>query len=151
MSDALPTLASSIWPISLQMALVAVVGMLVGAASMLVYWWLSPQSLLAEVSARAAEARLDLQRFDGTDVGVVWSMTKRALRLSIRQIALAILPTAAAIIPVIALAWLMDDWFDPPGGPGSPIGPAWLAPGHAAFWTSLCVSALLVKLRFKIK
>lgn len=151
MNDVLPTLASSTAALLPRLALVTGVGVVVGAASMFLYRWLSPQSLLTEVGARTAEARGELMRFDGSDVRVVWTLTRRALGLSIRQIGLAIGPTAVALIPVIALAWLLDDWFDPPRGPGSSFGPAWLAPGHAAFWTSLCASALVVKLRFKIK
>ncbi len=149
MNDPFTTLALGTAPVA-TLAPAAGLGVVVGAASMLLYGRLSPQPLLAEVGARTAEARAELMRFDGGDVRVVWALTRRAIGLSFRQIGLVIGPTAAAVLPVIAVAWLADDWLASSRGPGSAEA-AWWASGHAAFWASLCVSALVVKLRFGIK
>lgn len=134
----------------LTLSLVVVLGLLAGVASMFVYWAISPQSRLAELKARAAEARTELRRADGSDFEVVWALSKRAVGLALRQIVLTAGPTVVAVGLVLAAAWAADALL----GLSSQSfpGPAWAAAaGHAAFWVPMCVAALAVKLRFHIQ
>ena len=125
-------------------------GTIAGVGSMLLYWWASPQTRIAEVNSQAAQARRELQSFDGSDARIVWTLAKRAVGLCLRQIGLVIGPTALAVIPVIVLAWLVDLTFNLSDNLLS-FGPAWLPSGQTTFWLPLSLSALAVKLYFRIK
>ena len=125
-------------------------GTIGGVGSMLLYGWVSPQARIAEVNAQTAQARRELQSFDGSDARIVWSLAKRAVGLSLRKLGLVIGPTALAVVPVILLAWLVDVAFNLSDSPLS-FGRRWLPSGQAAFWLSLGLSALAVKLCCRIK
>ena len=121
----------AVWP--------AVLGIVAGGLSTAVYWYTSPQGRLEEIGDQVAEARMSLRQYDGTDIRCVLGMTGQALGLSCRQLGLIIGPALLAVLPVIAIAWCVDvlhfsDWMP-----------------SAAFWTSLCVSAIWLRIRFKIR
>jgi len=146
-----PSLAAGLSAVFSPLVLTALVATAAGVASMLIYRETSPQSRLAELSARLGEARSELHRFDGTDVRVVWSLTRQSLVLSLKQVALVAGPTALAVTPVLLLAWALDSAFDLSRRSVPLPGPEWLGSGHAAFWGPLCLSALVAKLWLKIK
>lgn len=131
--------------------LIALSGTLAGVVSMLVYWAVSPQSRLMEIKSRAAQARAELRRAEGEDLGAVWALSKRALTLALRQIGLTAGPTALAGGLVLASAWAADSLFDLSSPSIASAGPGWLMSGHVAFWAPLCLAALAVKLRFHIQ
>ena len=133
------------------LGLTAVLGMLIGIVSMMVYRVTSPQERIAEVSAGVRESRLLLSRVDDSDIRVVWALSKRALGLSLQQLLLMIAPTALAVTPTFTAAWGVDRLFDLSGHSLGNFGPTWLTSGHTAFWVPLCLAALAVKLRFNIK
>jgi len=82
------------------LAWVVIWGALTGILSMLVYWRLSPQTRLAEITCQATVARRELQSFDGDDIRVYGQLTARALALSLTQVRLVVFPTLLAMIPV---------------------------------------------------
>ena len=126
-------------------------GMLAGVASMLIYWRLSPQARISQTQVLAAEARHQLNRFDGDDVKVFASLAKRAFGLSFQHLGLVLLPTLVAIIPVLLAAFWMENLLDHSAPLLLNFGPHWLRSGHTIFWLSLGLAALSVKLRFGIK
>jgi hypothetical protein len=130
---------------------VVVGGAVAGVASMLIYWQMSPQARIADVTARAARARHEIHQFDGGDVRVVGSLAKRAFGLSFQHLGLVIVPTAVALIPVFALAYWVDHAFDLSNCSLFSGGPECLRTWHTAFWLPLGISSLAVKLCFRIR
>jgi hypothetical protein len=81
-------------------------GIVAGAASMALYWALSPQGRIAAVKAKAAEARRTLDAYEG-EFGDAWPLIRRMLGLSFRQLGLVTWPAVVASLPVLCLiAWL---------------------------------------------
>jgi len=151
MIDLPPLHAAALPAVLSQPALTALVGAATGVASILLYRRLSPQARLTELAGRLSEARGELNRFDGTDVRVVWSLTRQAVGLSLKQVALVAGPTVLAVAPVLLVAWALDSWIDLSRHVLPLPGPEWLGSGHVLFWGPLCVAALVVKLWLKIK
>lgn len=124
-------------------------GSLGGAASMLLYRRVSPQRRLVELSLACAAARRDLQQFTGDDWATVSRLARRAVSLAVARVRLVILPTAAAVLPVIALASWLECRVDTT---------AWVAPapwglGSLAtfFWLPLIGAAMATKLLLGIR
>lgn len=128
----------------------AFVGMLTGVASMATYGWLSPQAQLAEASTRVKQSRAELRLTDGSDLHAVWALSKRSLRLSLRQLQLMIGPTLLAVVPILLAAWAIDNHVAISGDAWS-TDPALLSSTELAFWIPLALSALAFKLYFRIK
>jgi hypothetical protein len=79
--------------------------------SMGIYRLTSGQAALAEVKTKVAETRAQLQGFDG-EMGELWPILGRNLRLAGKQLAMTFLPAMIAGIPVLfILAW-MSNAFD---------------------------------------
>jgi len=91
---------------------VAICGAVIGGLSMLCYAVLSPQEHVARLSTRIVATRSALRRIDESDMRLVWSLTSRAVRLSLRQISLILVPTLCAAVVMLAMAWLVDVVFD---------------------------------------
>lgn len=121
----------ALWP--------AVMGILAGGLSTGLYWFTSPQGRLEEIGNQVAEARLSLRQYDGTDIRCVLGMTGHALGLSFRQLGLIIGPAVLAVLPVITIAWCVGVLHESPWIPAT------------AFWASICVSAIWLRVRFKIR
>lgn len=82
-------------------------GTFLGSATMGVYGLFAPQEELAELKERTQKAREDLQSYDGTDPGVLWSKMKKTFALSFDQMKLMFGPTMMAGIPVVlVLVWM---------------------------------------------
>ena len=126
-------------------------GALVGGLSMLVYWKCSPQERLGEISQRAGDARQALQRFDGDELGVYRQLAMRAVGLSMTQLRLVLLPTALAVLPIALVAWCIDYRYDPGTHPLWGDQTSWWNSWATVFWGALGLSALAVKLGFRIK
>jgi len=81
-------------------------GLVGGAASMALYWLLSPQRELAGTKAEAAQARRSLDAYDG-DFAEAWPLIRRVFGLALRQLRLVLWPALAAAAPALCLfAWL---------------------------------------------
>lgn len=128
---AMEIVQQALWP--------AVMGILAGGLSTGLYWLTSPQGRLEEIGNEVAETRLSLRQYDGTDIRCVLGMTGHALGLSFRQLGLMMGPAILAVLPVLTIAWCV----------GVLHAAAWLP--ASAFWTSICVSAIGLRVRFKIK
>lgn len=90
-------------PASVRLALWSALG---GALSMALYRVLSPQKRLAELEAKAAEARRALDAHEG-EFAEAWPLIGQMLRLSLRRLRLVLWPALAAAVPMIALlVWL---------------------------------------------
>ena len=126
-------------------------GTLTGILSMLVYWRLSPQQRLAEVTRQAMVARQELQSFDGEEIRVYGRLTLRALACSLTQIRLVLLPTALAMVPIISIAISVDYSYDFPHRPLWNRELDWWNTWATAFWAPLGIAALAMKIGFRIK
>lgn len=92
-------------------ARISVWGLVLGALTMVLYGWLSPQERIAEVKEKLEEARRDMQEYTGTDFGPVLEKAQKSLRLSFRQLRIMLGPTLIAAIPIIAvLIWMEEDY-----------------------------------------
>jgi hypothetical protein len=79
--------------------------------SMGIYRLTSRQAALAEVKAKVAETRTELQGFEG-EFGELWPILKRNLGLAGKQLGLTFIPAMIASFPVLfILAW-MSNAFD---------------------------------------
>ena len=77
-------------------------GLLSGAATMALYWWLSPQRAIAAAKADAAQARRSLDAYEG-DFGDAWPLIRRVLGQALRQLRLVLWPALVASLPAICL------------------------------------------------
>lgn len=135
-----------------QIAGIALLGAITGVASMLLYARLSPQSRIAELSTHASDARMALNRFDGDDLGQVLTLTRSAVRLSLRQVGLVLVPTILAGAFAVGSAWLVNaNVHLSQLHSGPPWAPAWLRAEDVAFWIPLSVTAMGTKWILKIK
>jgi hypothetical protein len=133
-------------------AWIVICGALIGTASMLLYARLSPQQEVAKLNARIKAARADLADADQCDMGEVWLKTVKAISLSLNQFRLILLPTLAAALLIIVLAWYVDT-----GRGLSRLAlypswlPTWLCSEQVAFWIPLVIAALATKWIYAIK
>lgn len=77
-------------------------GLLGGAASMALYWLLSPQRAIAAARMDAAAARRALDAYEG-DFGDAWPLIRRVLGQALRQLRLVLWPALVASLPAICL------------------------------------------------
>lgn len=77
-------------------------GLLGGAATMALYWLLSPQREIAAAKADAAMARRSLDAYEG-DFGDAWPLIRRVLGQALRQLRLVLWPALVASLPAICL------------------------------------------------
>ena len=75
-----------------------------GAASMGLYWFLSPQGKLEQAKRDVAEARRALAAYDGTFDGI-WPVMGRSLSTSFRRLGLALGPAVAGQRPLRLKCW----------------------------------------------
>jgi hypothetical protein len=127
------------------------VGMLAGAASMLVYSVCSPQERLAEISLQVSQTRTQLLSVDDRELGEVWSLSKQAMACSLQRLGMVILPTILAVLPMLLLAGLADHVLQLSDRSFAIAGTPWKTPGYCALWIPLALSALLMKMRFDIR
>ena len=77
-----------------------------GAASMGLYWLLSPQGKLEQAKRDVAAARRALAAYDGA-FGGIWPVMGRSLSTSFRHLGLALGPALAGSVPVLVLmGWI---------------------------------------------
>ena len=138
----------SVFP--LPAVLVAICGVLTGVLTMLLYARVSPQERLLLLTQRVTAARAELNRFDGGDGQMVWTLARRALLLSLQQVGLTFFPTLVAMIPVLLVAAGLEHGLRLSEWTLWNFGPTWLATGYTAFWLPLGVTALIVKWKLKI-
>ena len=120
-----------------------VLGLFAGAISTGIYWFVSPQEHLAQLSGRVKLAQNELRSFDGTDLRIVLSLTADAFKLTLKQLGLIIGPALLAAVPVLVIAWLAHKTTI-----GTPNAD-WIS--AIAFWSPLCVCSIGLKFYFKIK
>ena len=81
-------------------------GLIGGAATMALYWLLSPQRAIAAAKADAASARRSLDAYDG-EFADAWPLIRRVLGQALRQLRLVLWPALVAALPAICLfVWL---------------------------------------------
>lgn len=92
-------------------ARISVWGLVLGAVTMLLYGWLSPQERIAEVKEKVEEARREMQEYTGKEFAPMWEKIKRTFRLTFRQLRIMLGPTLIAALPVIlVLIWMEEDY-----------------------------------------
>ncbi len=124
-------------------------GLALGASTMLVYKWLSPQDKIADIAKEATAARREMQAYDGEDMSEVMTLAKRSLALSFEQMKYVIGPTLVAAAPVlVAMYWMEGAWA---GIEALPWGPEWLRTWHTVFLSGMTVSAFGLKSAMGIK
>lgn len=85
-------------------------GLAGGAASMGLYWLLSPQQRIAQHKRELAEAQQALNRFEGEFAEAV-PMMKRMLGLAFKQVGIVAIPALIAMLPVLCLlAWMSTSY-----------------------------------------
>lgn len=85
-------------------------GVIAGAASMGLYWLISPQQKLARIKQDVAEARQALAAYDGAFDGV-WPLIGRSLSTSFRHLGLALGPALLGSLPVLVLMGWMAGYY----------------------------------------
>jgi hypothetical protein len=110
---------------------VGLFGLVVGAITMPIYWWTSPQSRIAALKIEIVEARRAMNAYSGTDGREILRLAGRAIAPSLRQMLLVLGPTLLAAAPVILIM-------------------IWLQSSHIAFMVGLSISTLAMKFAFKI-
>jgi hypothetical protein len=99
----LDTALATFAPPLVRIVLWAVAG---AAASMLLYRAISPQARIAEGKRRLAEARRELDAYEG-ELGDAGPLITRMLGIALRQVGRTTLPAVIASLPVLALlVWL---------------------------------------------
>lgn len=85
-------------------------GLIGGAASMGLYWLLSPQQRIAQNKRELAEAQQALNRFEG-EFSEAAPMMKRMLGLAFKQVGIVAIPALIAMLPVLCLlAWMSTSY-----------------------------------------
>ncbi len=110
---------------------IGLLGLIVGAVTMLIYWWTSPQNRIAALKGESAEARRAMQAYNGTDGREILRLARRAISPALRQILLVLGPTLLAAAPVVIVM-------------------LWLSSGHIPFMVGVSIAALVMKFAFKI-
>jgi hypothetical protein len=110
---------------------IGLLGLIVGAVTMLIYWWTSPQSRIAALKIESVEARRAMQAYNGTDGREILRLARRAISPALRQILLVLGPTLLAAAPIVLIM-------------------IWLSAGHIPFMIGVSVAALAMKFAFKI-
>lgn len=124
-------------------------GLVLGAATMLIYKWLSPQEKITDIAERAAAARRQMQAYKGDDMSEVMGLVKRSLALSFEQMKFVIGPTLVAAAPVlVAMYWMEGAWA---GKEALAWGPEFVRTWHTTFLGAMSVSALALKVGLRIK
>jgi hypothetical protein len=96
-------------------------GLLGGAASMALYWLLSPQRTIAAAKAEAAEARRSLDAYEG-EFADAWPLIRRVLGQALRQFRLVLWPALVASLPAICLiVWVSTAYGYSFPGPGARV------------------------------
>lgn len=93
-------------------------GVLMAAASMGLYWLISPQARIKRNEARTLEARRALDTYEGDFAGA-WPQMRRMLGLAIKQVGIVITPAVVASLPVLCLLVWMSTAYGytyPPAG-----------------------------------
>lgn len=84
-----------------EMALAIGMGLVAGAASMLLYGRFSPQQRLQDLKSQAADLQQQMSNFDGEFSGAM-TLARQNLRLSFKRLGLALGPSLLSGIPVLA-------------------------------------------------
>jgi hypothetical protein len=98
-------------------------GLIGGAATMALYWLLSPQRAIAAAKTDAASARRSLDAYDG-EFADAWPLIRRVLGQALRQLRLVLWPALVASLPAICLlVWISTayGYSFPPAGAEVPI------------------------------
>ncbi|HEX8523194.1 MAG TPA: hypothetical protein VF669_13135 [Tepidisphaeraceae bacterium] len=111
--------------------LVGLLGAIVGAVAMLIYWKISPQERLVALKGEMKDSRRALSAYAGTDVREVLRLAGRAIAPALRQLLLILAPTLLAAAPVIVTMILLRS-------------------SHMAFMIGAAVATLAMKFGFKI-
>lgn len=109
-------------------------GLIGGAASMGLYWLLSPQAHIADTRQRLATVQRELNAFDG-EFEQAWPMMRRMLGLAFKQLGIVLLPAVAAMLPVLCLlAWMSTHYSHDWPGAGSRLQGQTTPEGLDAEW-----------------
>jgi uncharacterized membrane protein (DUF106 family) len=123
-------------------------GTVTGAITMGIYGLISPQEKIGEAAKRSNDARREMRQYDGTDMSVVWELSRKSLKLSLRQFGLVLLPTLIAAIPVlVVITGLETVYLDTLM---IPFGPEWFQSWYTVLLIGLSIGAVVVKVVFKI-
>ncbi len=128
---------------------VSLAGLVAGAATMLLFKRLSPQEELKALKVDAARARKKMQSYDGDDFSVMWGLTKKSLAAQFTQLRVMFVPTMISALPIIVLMAVFETLLE--GVTVLAVGPDWLHSWHAPFLVALTISAVAVKIAFRIE
>jgi hypothetical protein len=128
-------------------ARVALYGLIVGAAAMLIYRWISPQKKLRELKQEMADARRAMRGYNGTDAREMLRLSGRAIAPAFRQLLLVLVPTIIAAVPVVLVVW----WLAATRSQVWSVGPSWMHTWHTPFMLAVTVAALGLKFALKIQ
>ena len=96
-------------------------GLLGGAASMALYWLLSPQRASAAATADAGAAPRALDAYDG-EFADAWPLIRRVLGQALHQLRLVLWPALVASLPAICLiVWVSTAYGYSFPGPGTSV------------------------------
>lgn len=123
-------------------------GTVLGAVAMGLYGLVSPQEKIGEAAEASAEARREMRQYDGTELSVVWELSRASLKLSLRQFGLVLLPTLVAAVPVLLVIMGLETVYAETLM--IPFGPEWFRSWHTVLLAGLSVGAIGVKVAFKI-
>ncbi|QBQ56089.1 hypothetical protein [Nitrosococcus wardiae] len=109
-------------------------GLAGGAASMGLYWLLSPQQRITQNKCELAEARQALNRFEG-EFAEAAPMIKRMLGLAFKQVGIVAIPALIAMLPVLfLLAWMSTSYAHHWPEPGEKVEGRTTPEGFRAEW-----------------
>jgi uncharacterized membrane protein (DUF106 family) len=133
----------SFMPEALRLALY---GLLLGVAAMLIYRLISPQKKLKAIKHEMAQARSAMRSYDGTDPREMLRLSGKAIAPALRQLLLVLGPTIIAAAPVALVVW----WLESTKSQVWSFGPTWMHTWHTPFMAALTVAALGMKFALKI-
>ncbi len=120
-----------------------------GALSMWMYKIFSPQERMTAVALQLKETQRRLLAYDGEFAGAQ-PLILESLKLSLLRLGMVLIPSLLAAAPILAvLTWGMAP-YDRTGIP-APVGWEWLGSGEFAFLLLATVSAIAIKMIFRVK
>lgn len=113
---------------------------------MWLYFKLSPQRKLAELSQRQKVSRLALKQYDG-DMAGLYRMIGNDLKISFTHMGLMLLPTLVAIAPVVYVMMGLTAHY-----PGDllPWHAEWISDAEMLFLLVMLPVSLLIKFAFRV-
>ena len=129
--------------------------LLAGTASILLYKFSSPQQRIKAMAAAIGRNQQLLAEYDGEFSGLL-PLIKQNLKLAMRRLALAVLPTLLAAVPIVAACFWLDFQHTklstlPEHIQYLSFGPTWIRSWLSVFLIVSSSTAMIVKTAVGIK